>query len=198
MLRGNVEQVNLLVNSNRIDIHAQDKGGYTALMWAGLSGRAKAVGALLRKFSFMEDTADEFHTANAVALKYGHHDIIKIMDETPFGLHAMRQEAIDIIEEDISLSISDAHFGQMGEVRSSIKVQKQKTELENRRIDLLKIMPDYSINNGAMYFRSKTLNETMFIELSVSGRGLIRSALSGPKDLSGLEQTLELLKSLQL
>ena len=94
---GNAEHANLLVNSNRIDIHAQDKEGYTALVLASMLRHTKVVGALLRGFVFNEDVVDEFFTAHTLALQYGYFDVAKIMDETPFGYHVTMKEMISIM-----------------------------------------------------------------------------------------------------
>ena len=82
--------------------------------------------------------------------------------------------------------------------RSEIK--DQMAELENKKSEFLKMAPDYSspdysMDNGTLSFRSKTLNQTIKVELDTSNEKLIATVLGSSQDDIALEKALEVFKT---
>ena len=189
---GNTKQAKLLADPNRIDIHAKDHEGYTALIYASISGHVKIVGLILKEFIFSLENVDEFHTAYYLALSKGHKRIANILDETPLGYHTINQETIELVEDRIHIQRKIELLNQTGihdmELKNAIRSYEQK------RMELSKIVPHYSINNGHIYFKSKTLNQAIFVHSNLDAEYASILDSSGSVDSSSLERVLDILK----
>lgn len=182
-----------LVNSNRINIYARDSEGHTALILAGMSGHSKVVGAILRKFNFNILTSDEFHTSYLLAIKYKHHNVAKIMSETPFGLYSLFEELIKIMDTTTNLEKNYISLDQVNLDVSGIKHEISK--LQQKKIEFLNIVPNYYFNGDNLSFRSSTLRQTISIRLNEDTMRLIDPILADYKRIDSLEEALDILRT---
>ena len=161
----NVKPIEFLINSNRIDIHARNKSGYSVLRWASILGYPNAVRVLLTKFDHSEVAQDDFNMSYISALIYGRKEVLEILDGTPFGHGDAIKKMIYISVELVRLAQLYNHFDSRGATRRLVEVQNRLARLEFVKKQILEKIPGYQMSDGILYYTSKVISKTLSTKL---------------------------------